>query len=89
MKENEVSRGDIIASFRKLRLIGMMESYDEILSQAIKRQSTIPFVLHELLKSEIKMRKLKAIKMRMSAAKFPENKDLDNFIFTDTPINSE
>src|SRR6185312_25504 len=54
-----------------------------------KRQSTIPFVLHELLKSEIKTRKLKAIKIRMSTAKFPENRDLDNFIFTDTPINSE
>lgn len=89
MNVNEANRGDIITSFKKLKLTGMLESYDEVLSQAIKRQSTIPFVLHELLKSEIKTRKLKAIKMRMSIAKFPENKDLDNFIFTDTPINSE
>lgn len=89
MSGNEASRGDIITSLKKLKLTGMLDSYDEILSMAIKRQSTIPLVLHELLKSEIKTRKLKAIKMRMSAAKFPENKDLDNFIFTDTPINSE
>lgn len=89
MSGNEASRGDIITSFKKLRLTGMVESYDEILSAAIKRQSTIPFVLYELLKCEIKTRTLKAIKMRMSAAKFPENKDVDNFIFTDTPINSE
>ena len=46
-------------------------------------------MIHELLKSEIKTRKLKSIKARMLAAKFPENKDLHDFIFTDTPINSE
>lgn len=89
MKINEASRGDIFASFKKLKLTGMMESYDETLSTAIKRQSSIPSVLHELLKSEIKTRKLKAIKTRMNVAKFPDAKDLDNFIFTDTPINSE
>lgn len=89
MSMNEANRGDILASLKKLNLTGMMESYDEILSTAFKRQSTIPFVLQELLKFEIKTRKLKAIKTRMSIAKFPENKDLHNFIFTDTPINSE
>ena len=89
MMINESSRGDVFNSFKKLKLTGMMESYDEILSTAIKRQSSIPSVLHELLKSEIKTRKLKAIKMRMTMAKFPDNKDLDNFIFTGTPINSE
>jgi DNA replication protein DnaC len=67
----------------------MLDSYDEILSSAIKRQSTIPFVLHELLKSEIKTRKLKAIKRLMTSARFPELKDLNDFIFTGTPINCE
>lgn len=86
---NESSRGDIFTAFKKLKLTGMMESYDEILSTALKRQTSLPSVLHELLKSEIKTRKLKAIKTRMNAAKFPDNKDLDNFVFTDTPIHSE
>jgi DNA replication protein DnaC len=89
MNVHEASRGDIVSAFKKLKLTGMLDSYDEILSTAIKRQSTIPFVIHELLKSEIKTRKLKSIKARMLAAKFPENKDLHDFIFTDTPINSE
>lgn len=89
MSITESSRGDIFNSFKKLKLTGMMESYDEILSTAIKRQSSLPSVLYELLKSEIKTRKLKAIKTRMNAAKFPDHKDLDNFIFTGTPINSE
>lgn len=86
---NETSRNDILTSLKKLKLTGMVDSYDEILSIAIKRQSTLPFVLYELLKSEIKTRKLKAIKTQMTAARFPESKDLHDFIFTDTPINSE
>ena len=86
---NETSRNDITTSLKKLKLTGMVDSYDEILSIAIKRQSTLPFVLYELLKSEIKTRKLKAIKTQMTAARFPKSKDLHDFIFTDTPINSE
>jgi DNA replication protein DnaC len=86
---NETSRNDILTSLKKLKLTGMVDSYDEILSIAIKRQSTLPFVLYELLKSEIKTRKLKAIKTQMTAARFPESKDLHDFIFTDTLINSE
>jgi len=42
--------------------------------------------LHQLLKSEIKSRKLKSIQTRMKAAKFPESKDLNDFVFSDTPI---
>jgi hypothetical protein len=85
----DANRGDIMTSLKKLKLSGMVDSYDEILSSAIKRQSTIPFVLQELLKAEIKTRKLKAIKGRMTAARFPDPKDLHDFIFTGTPINSE
>jgi DNA replication protein DnaC len=85
----DTNRGDIMTALKKLKLSGMVESYDEILSSAIKRQSTIPFVLQELLKAEIKTRKLKAIKGRMTAARFPDPKDLHDFIFTGTPINSE
>ena len=45
--------------------------------------------LHQLLKSELRTRKLRSIQSRIRAAKFPEKKDIDNFIFTDTPINQE
>ncbi|WP_410525753.1 ATP-binding protein [Rickettsia endosymbiont of Culicoides newsteadi] len=34
-------------------------------------------------------RTLRAIQSRIRAAKFPEKKDIDNFIFTDTPISQE
>lgn len=85
----QTTRDDIITSFKKLKLSGMEESYDEILSNGIQRQLTISTVLHDLLKSEIKTRTIKAIKNRLRSAKFPEDKDLQDFIFTGTPINSE
>jgi DNA replication protein DnaC len=86
---NEFNRDDIINLMHQLKLSGMIESYDEIISDGIKRKATITYVLYQLLKSESKTRKLKAIRNRMNIAKFPENKDLHNFIFSNTPIISE
>jgi len=86
---NEFNRDDIINLMRQLKLSGMIESYDEVISDGIKRKAPISYVLSELLKSEAKTRKLKAIRNRMNIAKFPEDKDLHNFIFSNTPINSQ
>jgi DNA replication protein DnaC len=86
---NEFNRDDIINLMYQLKLSGMIESYDEVISDSIKRKAPISYVLSELLKSEVKTRKLKAIRNRMNIAKFPEDKDLHNFIFSDTPINNE
>lgn len=85
----EPTRDDIFKSMKSIRLFGMIEAYDEVISDAVKRKSTIASTLHQLLKSEIKSRKLKSIQTRMKAARFPESKDLNDFIFSDTPINSE
>lgn len=86
---NESTRDDIFISMKKLKLLGMIESYDEILCEAIKRKLNIGSALNQLLKSEIKTRKIKAINTSLKAAKFPESKDLHDFIFSDTPINSQ
>jgi DNA replication protein DnaC len=86
---NEFNRDDIINLMHQLKLSGMIESYDEIIADGIKRKASISYVLSGLLKSEAKTRKLKAIRNRMKVAKFDENKDLHDFIFSDTPINSE
>ena len=86
---NEFNRDDIIDSMSRLKLRGMISSYDEIIADGIKRQAGVSYVLSELLKSEIKTRKLAATRSRMNLAKFPQNKDLHDFIFSDTTINSE
>jgi len=66
-----------------------MEVYDDIIADTLKRKGTHSDCLHQLLKAEMKARMLKALQARIRSANFPEMKDLDNFIFTDTPIQSE
>lgn len=89
MSINECSRNDIFVSMKTLKLTGMMEAYDEVIANGIKRQSTLSWTLQQLLQSEINARELKRIQYRMHTAKFPDNKDISNFIFEGTPINSE
>ena len=89
MNHNECSREDIITLMQTLKLAGMLESYDEVIAETIRRKATISYSMQQLLKSELKNRTLKSIQARMLMAKFPEKKDLDNFIFTATPINQE
>ncbi|WP_341753084.1 ATP-binding protein [Candidatus Tisiphia endosymbiont of Dioctria rufipes] len=67
----------------------ILESYDEVIAETIRRNATLNYGLHQLLKSELKTRTLRAIQSRIRAAKFPEKKDIDNFIFTATPISQE
>ena len=86
---NEASREDIIAIMKELRFTGMLESYDEVIDDTIRRKASLNYGLHKLLKSEQKTRKLRTIQSRISTANFPEKKDIDNFIFTGTPINQE
>ena len=86
---NEASREDIIAIMKELRFTGMLESYDEVIDDTIRRKASLNYGLYKLLKSEQKTRKLRTIQSRISAANFPEKKDIDNFIFTGTPINQE
>lgn len=89
MNYNECTREDIISLMQTLKFTGMMESYDEIIADTIRRKATISYSLQQLLKVELKTRTLKSIQGRMRLAKFPEKRDVDNFIFTDTPINQE
>ena len=86
---NESTREDIITTMKALKFVGMLESYDEVMAETIRRNAMLNYGLHQLLKSELRTRKLRSIQSRIRAAKFPEKKDIDNFIFTDTPINQE
>lgn len=83
------NRDDMMQSMKKLKLCGMMDVYDEVIEQSIRHKTAFPTLLNKLMKAEIKNRKLKAIQHRMRIARFPENKDLHDFMFSDTPINQE
>ena len=73
---NEASREEVIAIMKELRFTGMLESYDEVIDDMIRRKAYLSYGLHKLLKSEQKTRKLRTIQSRISAANFPEKKDI-------------
>src|SRR5689334_17314457 len=86
---HEDSREEILKLIKTLRFTGMMEVYDDVVADTIRRKATSSYCLQQLLKAELKTRTLKALQSRLREARFPAMKDLDNFIFTDTPINPE
>ena len=71
-----------------LKLYGMRSAYDEVMASGITRQHEPPRIVGDLLQSEIAEKQARSIKYQMTIAKLPLAKDLDDFDFTDTPINS-
>ena len=89
MLEKTSSRDHILSAMKKLKLCGMAQVYDEVIDQSIKRKLSFGDTFMQLMDAEVKSRQIKAIQTRLREAKFPESKDLHDFVFTDTPINQE
>lgn len=71
----------------QLHLYGMRSSYDEIMVNGIKRQYELPKIVGELLQSEIAEKQARSIKYQLTVAKLPLAKNIEDFDFTQTPIN--
>jgi hypothetical protein len=64
-------RNEVIALMENLKLKGMQEVYDEVVSSG-RRQRAIPEkVILELLKAEAAERRLRSIRYRLGQARFP------------------
>jgi DNA replication protein DnaC len=70
-----------------LKLYGMRSAYDEVMAAGIKRQHEPPRIVGDLLQSEIAEKQARSIRYQMTVAKLPLAKDVEEFDFTDTPIN--
>src|SRR5436305_797136 len=71
----------------ELKLYGMKAAYDETLAVAVKRQHEPQRLVGDLLKAEISEKQARSIKYQLTIAKLPLAKDIDDFVFKDTPIN--
>jgi DNA replication protein DnaC len=80
-------RNDVLEMMDGLKLRGMLEVYDEVLTSGRKRRLTPEKVILELLKAEAAERKARSIRYRMGQAKFPIIKDLDSFNFKDAFVD--
>jgi len=71
----------------KLKLYGMKAAFDEIMATAVKRQHEPQRIVGDLLTAEVSEKQARSIRYQLTIAKLPLAKDLDDFEFTDTPIN--
>jgi DNA replication protein DnaC len=82
-----MERTQILDLMGTLKLYGMRSAYDEVMAAGIKRQHEPPRIVGDLLQSEIAEKQARSIRYQMTVAKLPLAKDIDDFGFTDTPIN--
>jgi DNA replication protein DnaC len=82
-----MERQDILEAMSDLKLFGMRASFDEITGKGLARRDELYPLLASLIRAEHVHRQAKSISYRMRCSKFPVLKDLDSFVFADTPID--
>jgi len=82
-----MERTELFEMMGELKLFGMRTSYDDVMATAIKRQHEPPRIVGDLLKAEISEKQARSIKYQLTIAKLPLAKDIDDFDFSETPIN--
>ena len=82
-----MERHQLIEAMTSLKLYGMRASFDEIAGKGLNRRDEIYPLLAGLIRAEITHRQARSINYRIGGARFPVLKDLDAFVFKDTPVD--
>ena len=82
-----MERSKILATMSELKLYGMKAAYDELIATAVKRQHEPQRVVGDLIAAEISEKQARSIKYQITIAKLPLARDIDDFVFNDTPVN--
>ena len=75
-------RESILNRLKELRLEGMRSAYDETLAVGHKRGDTAEKLLLTLLEAEVTERSARSMHYRLTQARFPIQKELEQFDFT-------
>ena len=65
----------------------MRASFDEIAGKGLARRDEIYPLIASLIRAERTHRQARSISYRIGGAKFPVLKDIDKFVFADTPVD--
>ena len=82
-----MERHEILDAMSELKLYGMRASFDEIAGKGLARRDEIYPLIASLIRAERTHRQARSISYRIGGAKFPVLKDLDKFVFADTPVD--
>jgi len=74
-----MERTQIFDLMGELKLYGMRNAYDEVMTTGIKRQHEPPQIVGDLLNAEVAEKQARSIKYQMTIAKLPLAKDIDDF----------
>lgn len=80
-------REAILDVMRELRLEGMRTAYDEIFALGQKHGDTAEKQLLSLLKAEASERTVRNLRYRLGQARFPLQKELEQFDFQSSPVD--
>jgi len=84
-----MERSEILTAMGDLKLYGMKAAFDEIIGTAVKRQHQPQRIIGDLLTAEIAEKQARSIKYQITIAKLPFAKDVEDFVFADTPPPSQ
>ena len=82
-----MERHEILEAMSELKLYGMRASFDEIAGKGLARRDELYPLIASLVRAERTHRQARSISYRIVAAKFPVLKDIDKFVFSDTPVD--
>jgi DNA replication protein DnaC len=82
-----MERSEILEAMGGLKLFGMRAAYDEIVATAVKRQHEPHRVVGDLLSAELSEKQARSIRYQIAVAKLPLAKEIEEFVFDETPIN--
>ena len=82
-----MERHDILEAMSELKLHGMRANFDEIAGKGLSRRDEFHPLVASLIRAERTHRQARSISYRIGGAKFPVLKDLDSFVFADTPVD--
>lgn len=82
-----MERHEILEALNELKLYGMRASFDEVAGKGLTRRDELYPLIASLIRAERTHRQARSISYRITAAKFPVLKDLDKFVFADTPVD--
>ena len=82
-----MERHEILQAMGELKLYGMRASFDEIAGKGLARRDELYPLIASLIRAEPTHRQARSISYRIAGAKFPVLKDIDTFVFADTPVD--
>jgi DNA replication protein DnaC len=80
-------RNDVLDLLVELKLLGMLAAYEDAVSTTPSGNMNPEQVVFDLLQAESADRRLRGIRYQLGQARFPINKDIDNFDFQGSQVN--